>query len=81
MAMSFPAFGLVETAKILKNIFLSFPHYALSQCLNDLNKQSTMERVCKKHCDLIPFCTPEILCERVKQCCRKLNELNFLFSI
>lgn len=73
MAMSFPAFDLVETAKTLKSIFLAFPHYALSQCLNDLNKQTTMERVCRKHCDLLPFCNEQLLCKMMPQCCRKKN--------
>lgn len=70
VAMSFPAFKLADTAATLKWIFLSFPHYSLSNSLNNLNLMSTMNRVCQRRCEqMFQICNRKLLCMAVKECC------------
>lgn len=78
MAMSFPAFKLVDKANAIKWVFLIFPHYSLSSSLNNLNTISTMDRVCDIRCKQMPFCNRNLLCSIIKECCREYfsNKLN-----
>lgn len=76
--MSIPNFNLVPLANKLKRFFLVFPHYSLSLSLNNLNIGSTLERVCTSKCELVPACTPEIMCAIFTECC---SELYFEFEL
>jgi ATP-binding cassette, subfamily A (ABC1), member 3 len=64
-------FDLKPLANTLGWIFLIFPHYAMSEGISNLNVMSTTIRTCNRQCELIPFCTQEILCGAFPQCCGK----------
>lgn len=72
--MSIPTFNLLNLANKLKKVFLVFPHYSLSLSLNNLNVGSTLERVCNSKCDLVPACTPELMCALLPECCSKFHD-------
>ncbi|XP_063703387.1 phospholipid-transporting ATPase ABCA1-like [Culicoides brevitarsis] len=72
--MSFEGFKLKDTADLFTNIFLIFPHFALSDSLSNLNILNTVISVCDKRCSLLPNCKMEELCKAhplFARCCER----------
>lgn len=72
--MSFEAFKLKDKADLITNIFLVFPHFALSDSLSNLNILNTVIAVCDKRCAALPNCKMEELCKAhplMQRCCER----------
>jgi ATP-binding cassette, subfamily A (ABC1), member 3 len=62
-------FDLKPLANTLGWIFLIFPHYAMAEGISNLNVVSSTVRFCNRQCELIPFCTQELMCNLFPDCC------------
>lgn len=67
--MSLPSYDLIDTAKLLKWFFLVFPHFALSNGLNNINLNVQGEELCRLQCLEIHGCTSKIMCALIPSCC------------
>ncbi|XP_058065569.1 phospholipid-transporting ATPase ABCA3-like [Anopheles bellator] len=65
----FDGFDLMDVAEGMEWAFLIFPLFALSHSLSNMNIAVATAEVCDSQCELIPDCTPELLCQEFPQCC------------
>ncbi|XP_058116459.1 phospholipid-transporting ATPase ABCA3-like [Anopheles ziemanni] len=65
----FDGFDLTEVAEGMEWAFMIFPLFALSHSLSNMNIAVATQQVCDSQCELIPNCTPELLCQLFSQCC------------
>lgn len=71
VVLSIPVLNLLETAKILRNIFCIFPIFSFGYSLFDLDVVSIRERACQSECEerMAPKCDRKLFCKNVKECC------------
>lgn len=67
-SMRFEGFNLAHVADTLTWIFLTVPHFALSNAFSNINMVNVMKDVCGRQCDLLGICG-EKLCEANARCC------------
>lgn len=67
--MKFDNFDLKDIADSLTWVLLAFPHFALSEGLNNLNIVNIVLRTCGRCTP--PFCDPQTLCDVIPLCCGK----------
>lgn len=67
--LNFDVLELQHIAKPLGWVFLLFPHYSLSRGMSNLNIKQTTISSCAKLCDINPFCTQDLQCRLLPQCC------------
>ncbi|KAL9700793.1 hypothetical protein quinque_004234 [Culex quinquefasciatus] len=67
--LKFEGIDLKDVANALEWVFMFFPNFVLSHSLNNLNRVASTEALCDRQCELIPFCTRELMCTLLPQCC------------
>lgn len=84
--MSMEEYNLADTAKILAWVFMIFPHFALSNGLNNINTINLFNQICDRQCQLVPGCTRELVCQILPHlnltapCCGEIfNKFFFYF--
>lgn len=71
-SMRFEGFNLMHVADTLTWIFLTVPHFALSNAFSNINIVNVMTDVCARQCDMMGICGDK-LCEVNSRCCSKLK--------
>lgn len=69
-SMRFEGFGLRNVADTLTWIFLTVPHFALSNALSNINMVNVLSDVCKRQCTILGQCGKQ-LCKINPTCCSK----------
>lgn len=69
--MRFDGFNLKHVADTLTWIFLTVPHFALSNAMSNINMVNVLTDVCRRQCDILGVCGQE-LCEFNARCCGKI---------
>ncbi|XP_055533387.1 phospholipid-transporting ATPase ABCA3-like [Wyeomyia smithii] len=67
--LSFDGFDLADVANGLEWGFMIFPLFALSHALSNMNIASMTEQICNAQCEIIPGCTPDLMCQLFPNCC------------
>jgi ATP-binding cassette, subfamily A (ABC1), member 3 len=67
-SMKFEGFNLKHVANTLTWIFLTVPHFALSNAFSNMNMVNVLKDVCRRQCDLLGICGDK-LCEVNARCC------------
>jgi ATP-binding cassette subfamily A (ABC1) protein 3 len=69
-SMRFEGFNLGHVADTLTWIFLTVPHFALSNAFSNINMVNVLTDVCARQCEIMGHCGQE-LCEKNARCCSK----------
>lgn len=69
-SMRFEGFNLTHVADTLTWIFLTVPHFALSNAFSNINMVNVMVDVCNRQCSMMGICGDK-LCEENPRCCSK----------
>lgn len=72
-SMRFEGFDLKNVADTLTWIFLTVPHFALSNAFSNMNMVNVLNDVCRRQCDLLGICGDE-LCEVNPRCCSEYKK-------
>lgn len=67
-SMRFEGFNLAHVADTLTWIFLTVPHFALSNAFSNINMVNVLTDVCARQCDMMGLCGQD-LCDRNARCC------------
>ncbi|XP_053672343.1 phospholipid-transporting ATPase ABCA3-like [Anopheles nili] len=67
--LRFDGIDLQNVADVLEWIFMFFPSFVLTQSMNALNMVGGREALCQRACEQLTFCTPDLVCLVVPQCC------------
>lgn len=72
-------YNLEDVAKGMSWAFMIFPHFALSNSLNNYNFITTFTRLCSLRNEFCPGCSDEQLCEWYPECCCKSMEKLYIY--
>lgn len=78
-SMRFDGFNLKHVADTLTWIFLTVPHFALSNALSNINMVNVLTDVCRRQCEILGTCGPA-LCAANPRCCGEfcfVSKVNF----
>lgn len=62
-------FGFIDTAAGMRWTFQLLPHFALSECLRNMQTHTQRAQVCAIQCDRLPVCSETLMCRLLPQCC------------
>lgn len=74
-SMRFEGFNLGHVADTLTWIFLTVPHFALSNAFSNINMVNVLSDVCDRQCSILGQCG-EKLCKENPRCCSKFTANN-----
>lgn len=80
-SMRFEGFNLKNVADTLTWIFLTVPHFSLSNAFSNINLINVFKDVCKQQCNLLGVCDKEKQCLMNPRCCSKISMKFWLISV